>query len=83
MPPDPSAVFAPGSTPSIRDLNVASMSAPAQNPRPAPVITIAPTSGSAFADSIARACSSAICGVQAFSRSGRFNVMSPTASRRS
>ena len=83
MPPDPLCVSSPGSTPSIRDLNVASMSAPAQKPRPAPVMTMAPICGSAFASSIAVACSTAIAGVQAFSFSGRFSVMSATASRRS
>ena len=51
--PTPPAVLSPGSTPSMRVLNVASMSAPAQKPRPAPVMTIAPTAGSAFAASIA------------------------------
>jgi hypothetical protein len=42
--------------------------------RPAPVMTIAPIERSAFARSIASACSALICGVQAFSFSGRFSV---------
>ena len=56
----------PGSLPSMRDWNVASMSAPAQNPRPAPVVTMAPTAGSSLARVMASTCSSAIVGVQAF-----------------
>ncbi|MBV6430198.1 MAG: hypothetical protein IANPNBLG_00302 [Bryobacteraceae bacterium] len=56
------------------------MSAPAQNPRPAPVRTIARTSSSAAALQIAAAVSSSIRRVQAFNLSGRFNVTVATAS---
>ena len=83
MPPRPPAVSRPGSTPSIRDWNVACMSAPAQNPRPAPVVTIAPTAGSSLARLMASTCSSAIVGVHALSRSGRFSVITATSSRTS
>ncbi len=81
MPPTPPAVSRPGSVPSIRDWNVAAMSAPAQNPRPAPVMTMAPIDGSALAASMAVACSSAIVGVHAFNFSGRDNVMRHTSCR--
>jgi hypothetical protein len=83
MPPCPAAVSPPGSVPSMRVLNVASMSAPAQNPRPAPVITIAPIARFPFARSIASACSAPMCGVHAFSRCGRFSVISATSPRSS
>jgi hypothetical protein len=83
IPPSPPAVFAPGSSPPMRTENVASMSAPAQNPRPSPVITMAPTAGSSFAAPNASASSSAMCGVHAFSRSGRLSVTSETSPRRS
>jgi hypothetical protein len=83
MPPWPPAVLAPGSPPAIRTENVASMSAPAQNPRPSPVSTMAPTPGSRFADPNASASSSAIVGVHALSRSGRLSVTSCTSPRRS
>jgi hypothetical protein len=76
-PPIPPAVSAPGSRPSRRDLNVCSISAPAQNPRPSPVTTIAPIPRSLFARPMASAISWLICGVHAFSRSGRFSVMRP------
>ena len=82
IPPTPPAVSRPGSTPSMRDLNVASISAPAQKPRPSPVITMAPIAGSSLAAVIACACSSAIVGVQAFSLSGRFRVITITAPSR-
>jgi hypothetical protein len=80
-PPEPSAVFSPGSTPSMRLWKVSSMSAPAQKPRPAPVMTTAPMAGSAFAVSKASACSTLICGVHAFSFSGRFRVITATSPR--
>ena len=78
IPPEPSAVLLPGSTPSRRLPNVACMSAPAQNPRPAPVMTIAPTSSSSLAAVMAAAWSEAICGVHAFIRSGRLSVIRAT-----
>ena len=80
-PPCPRAVSSPESTPSRRVWKVSCMSAPAQKPRPAPVITIAPTAGSALARSSASTCSSDIRGVQALRRSGRFSVISATSSR--
>ena len=83
MPPRPPAVSLPGSTPSMRDWNVASMSAPAQKPRPAPVVTMAPTAGSSLARVMASTCCSAIVGVQAFRRSGRLSVMTATSPRTS
>ena len=83
MPPRPPAVSAPGSTPSMRDWNVSCMSAPAQKPRPAPVVTMAPTAGSSLARRMASACSSAIVGVHALSRSGRLRVITATSPRTS
>jgi hypothetical protein len=83
MPPWPSAVFSPGSPPAMRTEHVSSMSAPAQKPRPAPVSTMAPTSGSRLAAVMAWASSVAIRGVHAFRRSGRCSVMSSTSPRRS
>ena len=65
---------APASPPSSRALNCAPMSAPAQNPRPAPVTTIAASPGSSLAASIASTNSKFIWRVQAFSLSGRFRV---------
>ncbi len=56
------------------------MSAPAQNPRPAPVITIPTTSRSRSARLAASASSAPIVGVHAFSASGRFNVIVATGS---
>ena len=53
----------------------ASMSAPAQNARPAPVSTMTRTSSSAAAASMAWRTSRSITGVHAFIRSGRFKVM--------
>jgi hypothetical protein len=57
-----------------------SRSAPAQKARPAPVKTIARTSSSASARSIASISSRCIVGVQAFSRSGRSRVIVRTLS---
>src|SRR5436190_173449 len=56
------------------------MSAPGQNPRPAPVTTMAPTSGAATA--WAKQSKYARCsgGVHAFIRSGRFSVTMATPS---
>ena len=65
---------------SIRDLKLSRMSAPAQNPRPAPVTTMAPTSGASFRALIAACSSRLISFVQAFSRSGRFRVMTAMSS---
>ncbi len=45
--------------------------------------TIAPTAGSSLARVIASACSTAIVGVHAFSRSGRSSVMTATSPRTS
>ena len=53
----------------------ASMSAPAQNARPAPVSTMTRTSSSAAAVSMAWRTSRSMIGVHAFMRSGRFSVM--------
>ena len=53
----------------------ASMSAPAQNARPAPVSTMTRTSSSAAAASMAWRTSRSMIGVHAFMRSGRFSVM--------
>jgi hypothetical protein len=53
----------------------ASMSAPAQKARPAPVSTITRTLSSAAAVSIAWRTSRSMIGVHAFMRSGRFSVM--------
>ena len=83
MPPEPPAVSLPGSTPSMRVWKVSSMSAPAQKPRPSPVITMAPIRSFALARSIAWACSSAMRGVQAFSLSGRASVRIATSPRSS
>jgi hypothetical protein len=83
MPPSPSAVFSPGSTPSMRARKVSCMSAPAQKPRPAPVTTMAPIPRSALARSKACASSTAMRGVQAFSFSGRSSVTSATSPRAS
>lgn len=67
----------------MRDWNVSCMSAPAQKPRPAPVVTIAPTAGSSLARAMASVCSTAIVGVHALSRSGRLSVMIATSPRTS
>ena len=56
------------------------MSAPAQNPRPAPVSTITRTPSSRSASSMASRTSRSIVAVHAFSLSGRFNVMVATRS---
>ena len=56
------------------------MSAPAQNPLPAPVSTMPTTSGSRSARPTASRTSLAIVWVQAFSASGRFSVMIATGS---
>jgi hypothetical protein len=53
----------------------ASMSAPAQNARPAPVSTITRALSSAAAASMAWRTSRSMTGVHAFMRSGRFKVM--------
>ena len=53
----------------------ASISAPAQNARPAPVSTMTRTSSSAAAASIAWRTSRSMIGVHAFMRSGRLSVM--------
>jgi hypothetical protein len=53
----------------------ASMSAPAQNARPAPVSTMTRTLSSPAAASIALRTSCSMIGVHAFIRSGRFSVM--------
>jgi len=55
-------------------------SAPAQNPRPAPVTITARTTSSLSAASRAAISSLPIWGVQALSRSGRFRVISITRS---
>lgn len=65
---------------STRALKTASISAPAQNPRPAPVRTIPTTSSSSFAALMACASSAPICGVHAFKRSGRCMVSTHTES---
>ena len=57
-----------------------SRSAPAQNPRPAPVTTIALTPSSASACSSASISSDCMVGVNAFSRSGRLSVIVRTRS---
>jgi hypothetical protein len=51
------------------------MSAPAQNPRPAPVRTITRTASSRAASPIARRTSPPITSVHALSFSGRFSVI--------
>lgn len=53
----------------------ASMSAPAQKARPAPVSTMTRTLSSALDASIAWRTSRSMTGVQAFMRSGRLSVM--------
>jgi hypothetical protein len=68
--PTASSTRSPGAPPAMRTENVSSMSAPAQKPRPAPVSTMAPTSGSRLASVMAWASSAAIRGVHPFSRSG-------------
>ncbi len=59
------------------------MSAPAQNPRPAPVTTTTRTSGSVAALSRDVKYPSCRSGLHAFKRSGRFSVMIATRSRTS
>ena len=59
------------------------MSAPAQNPRPAPVTTMAPIDGSSLAAVIASVSSRIMRGVHVFSFSGRLSVRSSTRSRSS
>ena len=54
------------------------MSAPAQNARPAPVMTMAPISGSALHRAMASRYSDIMRGVHALSFSGRLKVMTPT-----
>jgi hypothetical protein len=56
------------------------MSAPAQKPRPAPVMTMARTQASAAALSTARRTSASISLVRALSLSGRLSVMVATKS---
>ena len=56
------------------------MSAPAQNPRPAPVTTIERTSSRATHSSSRSKYRVCNAGVHAFSRSGRFSVSSATPS---
>ena len=56
------------------------MSAPAQKPRPAPVSTITRTAGSSVASRMAARTSRSISPRQAFSRSGRFRVITATPS---
>jgi hypothetical protein len=56
------------------------MSAPAQNPRPAPVSTITRTASSSAAAFIASRTSRSISARQAFSRSGRLRVTTATPS---
>ena len=56
------------------------MSAPAQNPRPAPVITMPTTRGSRSAWLTACRTSMPIRSVHAFSASGRFSVIVATGS---
>jgi hypothetical protein len=56
------------------------MSAPAQNPRPDPVTTMARTLSSFALSTMARFTLACMAGVQAFSRSGRFSVIQATPS---
>ena len=77
------ACSVPSSASAICCANTSEMSAPAQKPRPAPVMTNAPTAGSSFPAMIARSSSERIVCVHAFSLSGRLSVTSRIASRSS
>ncbi len=81
--PPPSRGISCSSVTRSRQSNVlpsAARSAPAQNPRPAPVTTIARTSSSPSARSNASISSRPIVGVNAFRRSGRLSVIVSTPS---
>ena len=74
--PGPASSSGPPSVSAVR----LPRSAPAQNARPAPVMTIPTTAGSASARSTAWRTSAAIRWVQAFSCAGRSRVMVATGS---